>query len=191
MADTATGTPVTLAEIRQFLNITESADTGQDALLITLCDRLTVVIENYIGLSIINKAYTEYYDGDGSETLLVKRYPIVSVTSLTVGTTLESASDYHLYSEEGYIVGDGFAFPADNRNVTLVYTAGFGAAKANVPEAIKLALLLWASYIWKKDNVSYSQNFGESFIVNVVHERIPADVAAMLVPYRVLRFGSV
>ena len=184
-------TPVTLAEMRSFLNISESADTGQDSIIENLLDDLTVAIEDYLGVAIINKAYTEYYDGDGSSTLLVKRYPIVTVTSLTVDTTVESSDDYYLYSEAGDIIADGFGFTADHRNITLVYMAGWGAARANVPRPIKLALKLWVSQVYKKHVAIINQRFAEGATVNFTSEDMPDEVAKKLTPYKVMRFIGV
>ncbi len=184
-------TPVTLAEMRAFLNITESGDTGQDAIIENLLDDLTVAIEDYLGVAIVNKAYTDVYDGDGSETLLVKRYPIVTVTSLTVDSTVQDATDYHLYIEQGRIVADGFCFTGDYRNVTLVYTAGFGAARTNVPRSIKLALKLWVSMVFKKHVAIINQRFAEGVTVNFTGEDMPDEVAKKLAPYRVARFIGV
>ena len=184
-------TPVTLAEMRSFLNITESTDTGQDAVLENLLDDLTVAIEDHLGVSIINKAYTDYYDGDGSIELLVKRYPIVTVTSLTVDSTTIAAASYHLYAEQGRIVADGFDFTGDYRNVVLVYTAGFGAARTNVPRSIKLALKLWVSVVFKKHVAMINPRFAEGVTVNFTSEDMPDDVAKKLTPYRIARFIGV
>lgn len=185
------GTPVTLAEMRSFLNIGELDDTGQDRVIENLLDDLTVAIEDHLGVAIINKAYTEYYDGDGSDTLFVKRYPIVTVTSLTVDSTVIASASYHLYSEQGRIVADGFDFTGDNRNILIVYTAGWGAARANVPGAIKIALKLWVSQVFKKHVAIINQRFAEGVTVDFGSEDMPDDVAKKLIPYRVIRLGSV
>jgi uncharacterized phiE125 gp8 family phage protein len=181
-------TCVTLAEMRAFLNISENQDTGQDRVIENLLDDLTVAIEDYLGVAIINKAYTDYYDGDGSSELLVKRYPIVTVTSLTVDSTAIASTSYYLYAEQGRIVADGFGFTGDWRNVVLVYTAGWGAARANVPRAIKVALKLWVSVVFKKHVAIINQRFAEGAVVNFTSEDMPDEVIRKLAPYRVIRF---
>lgn len=184
-------TPVTLAEMRSFLNISESADTGQDSVIENLLDDLTVSIESHLGVAIVNKSYTDYYDGDGNMTLLVKRYPIVTVTSLTVDSSAIASTSYHLYAEEGRVVADGFCFTGDYRNITLVYTAGWGAARTNVPRDIKVALKLWVSMVFKKHVAIINQRFAEGAIVNFTSEDMPDEVIKKLVPYRVIRFAGV
>jgi len=185
------GTPVTLAEMRAFLNITETADTGQDSVLENLLDDLTIAIEDHLGVKILTTSYDEYYDGNGRDTLFVKRYPIVAVTSISDGTQSFSASDYYLYSEEGRIVLDDDYFEEDHKNIHIVYTAGFGAARANVPRGIKVALKLWVSHVYKKHVALFNQRFTDNIQVNFSSEDMPKDVEAKLKPYKVMRFAGV
>ncbi len=182
-------TVVTLAEMRTFLNI-PTAETGQDSLLESLLDGVNDAVEKYIGVALINKSYTEYHDGDGSNSLFLKHYPIVTMTSLVDGTTTISADDYHLYSDEGYIIIDDY-FEIDNRNVVATFIAGYGAARTNIPDAIKTAIKLWVGYIHKKDNVAFSQRFGEPVMVQEGAFSMPRDVAFLLEPYRIKRYGAV
>ena len=185
-------TPVTLAEMRAFLNITEATDTGQDALLENLLDDLSDVISDWLGLdTIINAPYTEYYDGDGSDTLFVEHYPIITITSLADGTQSFSATDYHLYEKQGKIVLDGDYFENDNKNILIVYSAGHGAARANVPRAIKTALKMFVSHVYKKHSAFRPRIAGENTIINFGSDEIPKDVESKLAPYRAKRFGSV
>jgi uncharacterized phiE125 gp8 family phage protein len=183
-------TVVTLAEMRTFLNL-PTTETGQDSLLEALLDGVNKAVEKYIGVALINTSYTEYYDGDGGNILFLRHYPVISVTSLVDGTTTISSDDYHLYSGEGYIILDGDYFEDDYQNIAITYTAGHGAARTNIPDDIKTAIKLWVSYIHKKDNVAFSQRFGEPVIVQEGAFNIPRDVAFILEPYRIKRLGAV
>jgi uncharacterized phiE125 gp8 family phage protein len=183
-------TPVTLAEMRAFLNITESGDTGQDSVLENLLDDLTVAIEDYIGVALVTKSYDEYYDGDGSDTLLVKRIPIVAITSLADGTTSYAAADYYLYKEEGKIILDDDTFEIDHQNIHIVYTAGLGAARANVPRSIKVALKMWVAHVYRKHTAILNNMFSGSVNIDFGSEDMPKEVAQKLEPYRLLRVGG-
>jgi hypothetical protein len=174
--------------MRTFLNI-PAAETGQDSILEALLDGVAKTINDYIGVTAINSSYTEYHDGDGSNTLFLRHFPVVTMTSLVIDTSTIAAADYHLYSDEGYIKYDYFT--SGDRNVVATFTAGWGAARANVPESIKLALKLWVSYIHKKDNAAFTQRFGEAAVVNVVQYDIPREVRLILEPYRIKRIGAV
>jgi len=83
------------------------------------------------------QTYTESYDGDGTDTLILNNYPVSSVTSLAIGGTAVSSSQYKVY-EEGYVrlvksntgtaldeamsVND-VVFPKGQQNVTITYVA--------------------------------------------------------------------
>lgn len=184
----ADATFVTLAEMRTFLNI-PTAETGQDGILEALLDGVAKVINDYLGVSVINSSYTEYHDGDGSNILFLKHFPVVTVTSLVIDTSTIASSDYDLYTDEGYIKYEYYT--SGNRNVVVAFTAGYGAARINVPDSLKLALKLWVSYIHKKDNAAFTQRFGEAAVVNVVQYEIPREVKMILEPYRIKRIGAV
>lgn len=194
MSDVQTETIVTLAEMRQFLNITDSADTTMDNAIIGLLDDLCADIADELGLDqLINKSYTETYDGDGTKYLFLDHKPIVAVTTLQiddidVGT---ENTDYFVYLKEGYIELYGDTFEADNKNVDVVYTAGYGVARANVTRKLKLALKLWVSAIYKGEVVDYSSRFEEGAYVSQSGKPIPDNVNRILNRFRKVEFGSV
>ena len=102
------------------------------------------------------QAYTESYDGDGTDTLILKHVPVVSVSSLSVDSVSMSSSEYKVYTS-GYIrlVGStgtslesalgavGSAFPVGPQNITVSYTAEV----AQVPGRVRLAAILMISEI--------------------------------------------
>lgn len=100
--------------------------------------------------------YAESYDGDGTDTLVLRHVPIVSVSSLSVDGTSISSTGYKVY-QSGYIrlISDsgtsldsalgavGAAFPAGTQNVSVSYTADVG----QVPGRVRLAAILMISEI--------------------------------------------
>jgi len=94
--------------------------------------------------------YTEAYDGDGTNTLILNNAPIVSVTSVSIDDVALQSSDYVVYSS-GYIrlvssnygaldraLGSGSVFPVGRQNIDVVYTAN----AATVPAYVQLAAIL-------------------------------------------------
>ena len=185
-------TIVTLAQMRAFLNI-PTAQTGKDALLIELLDAYNNKIENYLGVALINVAYTESYDGDGSDSLFLNHYPIISVTSLSIdGTALSvvADADFYIYADTGLIKLDSATFTTtDYRNVDIVYTAGHGAAIANVPDALKNALKTWVGRVFKAEVVDFSSKFDESSLANIKSQMMPWDIKQDLDYYRCRHWG--
>ena len=190
-ADVATSTIVTLAEMRAFLNL-PTAQTGQDAVIITLLDGYNSMINDYLGVTMVTSTYTETYDGNDTDCLFLKHYPIISVTSLSIDEDDLASTDYKVYNDEGYIKIDSTTFSLftkDIRNVYIVYTAGYGTARGYVNNTLKLALKTWVARVFKAEIVDFSQRFDESSLAHIKSPSMPWDVKTMLDNYRCRKWG--
>jgi hypothetical protein len=180
---------VTLSEMRTFLNI-PSSQTGKDSLLIELINSYKDEIEQYLGVGIINTTYTEYYDGNGTDCLFLKHYPIVSVTTLTIDDTAQTENtDFYIYGDEGYLKLEDDVFEADLHNVYIIYTAGWGANRDAVPNPIKTALKQWVMRVFKAEVIDFSQRFDESSLANIKSQMMPWDIKQKLDYYRCRKWG--
>lgn len=127
----------TLADLKSNMRITVST---YDTLLEAVIERISADIQRYLGRTLLETAYTEYYAGTGRQWLCVDNYPIVSITSIKVDDTLIAATDYECYARDkarGMIFkGDGwtdYAYlvglvgePAfSSRPYEVKYTAGY------------------------------------------------------------------
>lgn len=181
--------PVTQTEIRDFCKI-ESAKTSMNDRLDKIADGVAALINKYLNVTMITTEYTETYDGWSDEgdyigsTLFVQHYPIVSITSLSDNDTAISSSSYYLYKDEGRIVLKDDSFTNDYQSIDIVYKAGYGTARANVPDSLKLACYKWIKVVYEGDVVDFSQQFGESSFAVVAKEAMPADIKGILEPYR-------
>jgi len=193
MSDVQNSTIVTLAEMREFLNLTDAEHTDMDAALITILDSYNDEIQEYLGVTLLDSTYTESYDGDGTDKLFLKHYPIVSVTSLSIdGTALsvETDDDFYIYKEEGYIKLDSNTFTTtDYRNVDIVYKAGHGAARTNVSRVLKNALKTWVGRVAKAEIMDFSQQFNESSLANIKSQMMPWDIKQKLDYFRCRYWG--
>ncbi|MGD9276356.1 MAG: hypothetical protein PVJ67_04235 [Candidatus Pacearchaeota archaeon] len=186
VADT---TIVTLDEMRSFLNI-PAAQTGKDDLLIGLLDAYNGKMENYLGVTMISSTYSEIYDGNGKDYMFLKHYPINSVTSLSIDDEEVDSDDFYVYGEEGYIKLDSDTFTTtDYQNVDIVYVAGWGAAKANVPNVLKNALKTWVMRVFKAEVIDFSTRFDESSLANIKSQMMPWDIKQDLDDYRCRHWG--
>ena len=181
--------PITQGEIRDFLKI-DAAKTSMNARLDKIADGVATAINNYLGVSMITSSYTEIYDGWTEEgdprgnTLWVEKYPIVSITSLADNDIALTSDKYYLYGTEGRIVLKNSGFTADYQTIDIVYTAGYGAAAANVPDALKLACYKWIKAIYAGEIVDFSQQFGESAFARIVTKSIPEDIKFLVDVYK-------
>lgn len=129
----------TLDEVKTFLGI---AGTADDDLLEALIDNASSFIDNdcrrRLKATDYDSAVTAdqencWYDGDASRILILRQYPVNSVSSLVVsGATIDAASVTDYYGSTGYVIyqsrghlfyGSGFA--AGIKNVRVSYNAGY------------------------------------------------------------------
>lgn len=99
---------------------------------------------------LLSTSRTEYFDGDNSDTLHVKAYPITAVTSIYVdadrdyGASTEiDSDDYTYYGPEGTIKTDGALFTGGHKSIKLTYTGGYTTVPADLQHAVKELVLFW------------------------------------------------
>jgi hypothetical protein len=138
-----------LAGLKTMLRI-PSADTSRDAELTLYVDYANAMLYDAFG-GITDSAVTTYTDAisiDDSQqnSLWVRRYPLVSVTSLTQNGNVLASSAYS-YTDLGCIrMKDGLMyFPFGTTTVSVTYTAGFAAGTPALGE-LKIACLTLAAY---------------------------------------------
>lgn len=77
---------VTLAMIKLHLGIA-TGDTSEDDLLNQLITQAGAVINNHINRNLEQADYTEFYAGNGQRELLLRNYPVQTVTSVYVDSS--------------------------------------------------------------------------------------------------------
>ncbi len=176
--------PVTLAEFKAHARIYHSED---DSALPDTILAATQVIENETRRALITRAFSyrlEAFPENGE--IVLPRSPAVAVSSITYtdaagATQTLSASVYNVYSVN--MIGRvqlkrDQAWPATEEkgglDVTVNFTAGFGAAAANVPLALRFCVMLQAAHMYEHRT---SVNVG-----NIVTE-IPRTVERYIVQY--------
>ena len=99
---------------------------------------------------LVSTSRTEYYDGDGSDTLLLRAYPISTVASVYVDTERSYAStdlldsgDYVYYSMDGTIKTDGSLLASGNKSIKVTYTGGYSTIPYDLQLAIKELVMFW------------------------------------------------
>jgi hypothetical protein len=132
-----------------------STEESECDLLINAASRLAV---DYTGRGmdtngvsrLLSTSRTEYYDGDGTDTLYVKAYPISAVTSIYVdpdrdytSSDLLDTDDYVYYENDGKICTDGALFTGGRKSVKVTYTGGYTSVPADLQQAVKELVLFW------------------------------------------------
>jgi uncharacterized phiE125 gp8 family phage protein len=140
----------TLSEVKNYLKVDTSAD---DTLITTLLQSAREVAERYLNQALITQTITEKLDRLNKPIIYLSVSPVISVTSFQYA---DSQNTTQTYNSNNYIV-DNFEKPArlslaygktwptlygNINDVTIVYTAGYGAAASNVPMQIRQAILM-------------------------------------------------
>lgn len=138
------------SRVKQLLNIPSSV-TDADSLLDVLVSVANDMVGQEIGLdSPSSTEYTETFDVDWDyqQDIMLTNTPVISITSVTMGSSTIPASDYYV-TENGSLrlVEHTIYFSFGRQMVTVVYNAGF----ASVPESLKHAATLICAQMYNKD----------------------------------------
>lgn len=142
---------VSLAEAKERLDRPPDIPKVDEKLIENLINRSATRIESHLDRDLKQGTVEEFYDGSGTGTLWVRRFPLTAVTLLNVdpnrdflaGTNIDPA-DVVIDSERGTIRffpgGNAFraTFSHGVKNVKIGYTGGY----AIIPEDLKEASLI-------------------------------------------------
>lgn len=154
----------TLARAKAFMEIGGGAD---DELITSLINSVTDFVERYCDRRFDETVYTnELYDGNGSDKLLLKQYPISTSAAFTLqrrtstdnssGWETINSTEYFIKYVQGIVQWASGAFENIPQFYRITYTAGyaFDNAGAGVTmESLGLGDLEFA--IWKLVNQAY------------------------------------
>ncbi|HHT9153891.1 MAG TPA: head-tail connector protein [Candidatus Hypogeohydataceae bacterium YC40] len=153
-------TLTTLAAVKEYLGL---AGTGEDSLLNRLMDWATNFIHSYCGRIFLQGNYDEYYDGDGTDSLLSHQFPIVSVNSLEVDGVIQDSTSFVVYAQIGLIRLNCGIFSKGKNNTRLQYTAGYAFSPKDLEQAcIELVAMKYYDRgrerlgVEKKDSTSFA-----------------------------------
>lgn len=179
----ATSAVVTAAEFKTHARIYHTQD---DTYIATLILSATQVIEHETRRALINRAFTLQLQGfPSSGEIILPRSPLSTVTDISYETLLNTltldSSKYHTYSVNGVgrvVLRSTGSWPTTLNtgalDVSVEFTAGYGATSASVPAALRHAVLLQATHMYENRT---SVNIG-----NIVNE-IPMTVQRLIVQY--------
>jgi hypothetical protein len=168
----------TLEETKKYLKI-DLIDDTDDELIISLINSVSAAIQGYCRRNFKKTSYIEEeYDGKGLYGLYLHQYPVQSIESVTVNSTLLSPTDYKCKKKNGKLIRNASVWPEGEINITVSYTAGF----EKIPFDIELACKHLVLSYFKTDITSYSTTFSEGMIIRP--EGLPSQVRMLLRPYK-------
>ena len=126
----------TLSQVKSWLNLTSSVD---DALLTTLINQISVAILEYLQRpDFIRTTFTELQSGVGNQRMVLRNWPVISVSSLIADQTPIPAAP--TFGQVGYTIEQwdgtssgknqvltlaGYIFPRRQNNIQIIYQAGY------------------------------------------------------------------
>lgn len=135
----------TVADVKETLGI-DSGNTTKDNLIKRKINQATDAIESYCGKNnsqhFASTAYTDEYDGTGTNQLILKNRPVISVTSFSVRNTSQNVSDWTIIDTELYftdttagVIDCLFGIVPAWNVYRVIYTAGFVTIPSDLAEA--------------------------------------------------------
>lgn len=203
----AAGDLTTLASVREFLRITDAAQTGSDDLLTAFIAQASKAIHRHTGREfapLSTSPQTRIFTYYGGGRLYFTPYDLATVTSVQIDTdgssptTLTEDEDYYLFPRN---VNDGVyeyaelrgCEPAPKsssnvtrpwREVTIAGTWGFASVPADVKTAANMLVAFWFR---QHSTVPGNTLAGEGDRFGPVSW--PSGVLQLLASYRVIGFG--
>jgi len=165
----ADGDLTTLANFKQQFGITTA---NHNSLLSALISQQSEWIKKYTKRDLVDTTYSTQtqntmYDGDGDDTIILKQYPIISITSVHDdseytfdATTLIASSDYILDKETGLVILKASTFSKGKRNIQILYRAGY----ATIPADLELACQQRVMASYMEDVNGVNAKAGEELI---------------------------
>lgn len=142
------GVLINISLLKEYL---KEEGSKNDTLLTAVVTRASAIIEAYCCRTFGQATYTEFYDGSGTETLVLRNFPItlppdigaVTPTVLEAGTGLvvgedpnaSPAPDILIYKETGRLVGNNRVWQPLRRWYKVTYSAGFVSMPQGIVQA--------------------------------------------------------
>lgn len=178
----------TADKVRMFLARTELDPLTDLPVIYMLIEQIDGVIKNYCGWEILAKDYTKTFSGDGSTSLDLDVYPLVSVASCTVDGE-DLVEDLELIPEDGevYFTSDsGYSFTSGTRNVVVTFNAGY----ATPPEDLSYAATYMAASNFRQiieETVGIQSDSFKDLTVEYSSTDLPDIVKRVLDRYRKIK----
>jgi hypothetical protein len=149
----------TLDQVKQHFGFGDNAQDEEELeRLITVAQGL---FEQYCGRKFDEATFTEYWNGDGTDLLFVKNYPIISITSIhddtgdhTYGaSTLIDPTTYAIINDN-HVQMYASLFNKGVNNIKIVYVAGYSdetvGTHVPIPKELRQACIAQVGWMFKQ-----------------------------------------
>lgn len=179
-----------LADLKTILAITS---TGEDARLTLIKDAVEAWAKRYCGRDFLVTTYTEYQDGDDSQSVRLDQRPIISITSINsdparlfTDASLIPSSDFILDPKAqrlGFIELLTYKFLRGFKSTKIVYQAGYSVIPTDLSMALKMIAAKQFKIISKQMFAERSQQIGD-LTITLSPDEFPKDALATVRSFR-------
>lgn len=161
-----------------------------DAALQRLITAASALVASFCGRKLKSTSYTEYRNGQGGSSILLKNWPVTQLTSLEIdgkaipARTTQGGSGYVLGDQRQFLYAPGYVFSPGQQNVKIAYTAGY---TTNDPEyrVISQAVIELVAQKWKRrDHIDeQSHSLHGNITASFSQRDIPPETRLALKPF--------
>lgn len=128
----------TLANLKQYLS-TPTSNTADDDLFSRMITAASAFLVKYLQRDILQKSYVEQRNGNGTNRLMLRRYPVTAVSNLTIyGRDIPPSQQPGVmpgfWFDDKVVYVKGYYMPVGFGNVMVGYTAGFEEIPADLEQ---------------------------------------------------------
>lgn len=171
----------TLSSAKGYLGLGVSTD---DAVISSLISAYSEWARSYMNRDIALTSYTRLFSGRNTARLILPQWPIVSITSLTVGVqAITAQSGYGQLGfrfDEDSIVLDGYRFERGDSNIAVAWSAGWATIPYDMAQAINEIVGLRYRM---RDKLEWSSKGLAGETVTLITRDMPASVKTVLDQY--------
>lgn len=189
----------TVAAARAELQVTSGAD---DAWLAQLIDQASDAVRSWCSrIFAVETVRESIYPDQPARSLMLARWPVVALTSLTINGTTEDVANVEA-EDSGRLFridAGGYHTPWPSGRIVVEYSAGYvlpGLPARTLPNDIERAALSLVKASWfarTRDPLLRSEEvpdvYSAAWAVPSGRDALPPDVESLLSPYRNVRLG--
>ena len=194
--------PLELADLKALLGI-DASDTSQDNVLNLALNAAWSYIKNYCNRDFIAQDYTEtqYFNLSQRDFVVLRHYPVNSVTSLKIDGVTISSDYYELDSESGiitlkfnYLLDEDTDEGIDYCKAEISYNAGYtydentNEIKTELSDlyyaGLQLAAMKYYSFAQGRLGLKAIHAGGETVNIQDIDEGLPMEIKVVLDKYK-------
>lgn len=195
-----TGDLVTLDQALPYLQ--QTAD--ENGVIAFLISAVSTKIQKFVGYQFLESTYTRTFNGQGGARQSLPDRPVISVTSVSIGTRSIPAATPATSTAPGFVADAkcvyliGHFFERSFQNVTISYSAGYETVPMDVQEAcLEWMVTAWNIAIGALDPSARAVRAGDTQIdyramttqLGGAIMLMPPSIAGTLLPYQRVSHG--